>query len=418
MKTKAAICVLLLIVLLSGCSSGKLNTAEQREFKYKYSRLLPFGIQIELGDAYVVTQATNFTSKYMAVLYNRSYRTLTGDEEKILFSDHYMDKMENADEYFQKIKEFYTEYKVTTELSRTDVHHVIMIGDDAYVNLTAYVVLQDCVTNDIAKDIGFSGIAGTLSQEYNLKIQYKNKEYRLYDIERVEGEKNIADFSLLAGKFEVPDIFETVEVIDNTGKYAEKASDTAQDVITAENPEGKKSESEAEKTSENTEGQTAENSNDKTSKKQPVTKENTSKDAADQEKLSEVRSFISLLAAKQNNRNYETMVGNEDYALLSDDYIAVLNREYNDIEYTKQVYVDKQLSTELVSVDIKSIDVRKNAYVVNVDIVSKITHCISEEEAKNIGYTGGIGSNGVMSFIYTVAEIDGELKLVNSKQTR
>ena len=41
--------------------------------------------------------------------------------------------------------------------------------------------------------------------------------------------------------------------------------------------------------------------------------------------------FIGSLAAKQNNRNYETMSGDEDYSLLSDEYIAALNKKVNDL---------------------------------------------------------------------------------------
>lgn len=383
MKLKTLLCTILCVFLLSGCSNISLDNVHEQEFKYKYSKITLFGDQKETNETFTVDQAMEFTTKYLSVLYNRSGQTATGEEEKLLYSDEYMKKVGNVDDYFANLRDFYNEYQVKTELAKTEINHVIMVGGDAYVNVVAYVSLKDALSDSVANQIGFkNGIGGTNTAEFNMKLKYENREYKLYDMETVDNEGSLTSFAGLAGTIE----YETVEERTDTVAEVTVIDDT--DKVSEEEVSG---------------GKVA---------------ENTHEDATNQQKIAQVKNFIYDLASRQNNRNYQTLAGNEDYPLLSNEYIAELNKSRDDVSYTKEVYNALQLSTEVVGISINEIQVKKDAFVVAFDVTTKITSCISDERAKQIGYTGGIGSTGTMSFVYTVREIDGGLKLVNSRQTR
>lgn len=383
MKLKQILCIVLCALFLSGCSGINLDNIHEQEFKYKYSKITLSGDQKETTETFTVDQAMEFTTKYLSVLYNRAADTASGEEERLLYSDEYIEKVGNVDDYFANLRDFYSEYDVKTELSKTEIDHVIMVGGDAYVNVTAYVSLKNALSDSVAKQIGFkNGIGGTNTAEFNMKLKYENKEYKLYDMESVENEGSLTSFAGLAGTIE----YETVE----------ERTETVADITVVDDTE-KLSEEEI------SGGQVA---------------ENTHEDATNQQKIAQVRNFINDIAYRQHNRNYQTLAGNEDYPLLSSEYIAELNKTRDDVSYTKEVYQALQLTTEVVGVSINEIQVKKDAFVVSFDVTTRITSCISEDRAKQIGYTGGIGSTGTMSFVYTIREIDGSLKLVNSVQTR
>ena len=209
--------------------------------------------------------------------------------------------------------------------------------------------------------------------EFNLKLKYENKEYKIYDMEWVEKEGNLLPFK-------------------NYVSAEAYNKDEAQIINSLSSSSGVTHEG--------------------------VITENSKKDLTDEIRIGELKKFINNLASRQQNRSYKTLKGDEDYEFLSDEYIAKVNAERDDMAYTRKIYNDLKLVTKLIATDIKTIEIKKDCFVVTVDITSQLKGCVSESKAVEIGYTGGIGSNGVMSFIYTVKEIDGSFKITDSIQTK
>jgi len=369
MKFKKLLIILLIPLILASCSKISLDNAENLEFTHKYAKTTLFGNQKKINKTYPVTQACDFTNKYVALLFNRDYRNVTGREGEILYADSY----NPGEEYFEAVKKYYTSVSAVTEVSSTKINHVIMIGGDAYVNVTANIILKQCESNISAKTIGFTnGVGSTMPCELNLKLKFKGTEYTLYGMDWVENENSLMNFAYYG----------------NTDAYNE---DEAEVISALDKTTG------------------IENAGD--------IRQFNEADVSDAAFLGRIKGFINNLAAKQNNRDYKTLSGDEDYPLLSDEYIRELSKERDDVSYTKETYSKLKLVTELEKTDIKSVEFRKDEIFITVDITSKIKECASEDTAVQMGYTGGIGSSGVMSFEYTVKEINGSLKLVDSNQT-
>ncbi len=370
MKFHKLILLLLIPFILCSCEKIDISNAHELDFIHKYSKVTLFGNQKEINKTYTVTQACDFVNKYLPLLYSRSYLSVTGEEEKILYSESF----KREEDYEQSVKSYYTGASAETEVTSIRPKHVIMIGGDAYVNAAATVTLTACESDIAAKSIGFeNGIGSSMPCEFNLKLKYENKEYKVYDMEWVEKEGNLLPFK----NYVSADAYNTDEaqIINSL---------TASSGITND-------------------GEITENSE---------------KDLTDEVRIGELKKFINNLASRQQNRSYKTLKGNEDYEFLSDEYIAEVNAERDDMAYTRKIYNDLKLATKLIATDIKNIEIKKDCFVVTVDITSQIKECISESRAIEIGYTGGIGSNGVMSFIYTVKEIDGSFKIADSIQTK
>lgn len=370
MKLYRLIAVLAAIVMLSACGSTDISNVHELEFTYKYARVTAFGNQKQIDKTYTVEQACDFVSKYLPLLYTRNHSTVTGKEENLLYSD----SLERPDSYYDAVKSYYTDHSAETEVSDIKVKHVIMTGGDAYVNVVSSITLTACESDIAAEKIGFeNGIGSTVPCELNLKLKYENKEYRLFDIEWVEKEGCLLPF----------ESYRSAEAY-NSDEAEIKADLNSLCGVDAEGE----------------------------------IRENTENDLSDETRIGELKKFINDLAARQNNRNYKTLKGDEDYEFLSDEYIEFLNKDRDDISYTKDVYRELELVTKLTETDIKTIEVKKDGFIVTVDITSQIKGCVSESKAVEIGYTGGIGSTGVMSFIYTVKDINGSFKLADSIQTK
>lgn len=370
MKLYRFIPLILIPFILCSCAKIDISNVDELDFTYKYSRTTLFGNQKEIAKTFTVTQACDFVNKYLPLLYTRSYLTVTGSEEDILYAEGF----EREESYKDEVRNYYIGSSAETEVSSIKINHVIMVGGDAYVNAKATVTLKSCESDIAAKSIGFeNGIGSSATCELNLKLKYENKEYKIYDIKWVEDEGNLLPFKN----------YVSAEIYN---------SDEAQIINSLTLTSGIANEGE-------------------------IT-ENTEADLTDNNRIGEVKKFINNLASRQQNRNYRTLKGNEDYEFLSDEYISKVNKERDDVAYTKQVYNNLKLVTKLTDTDIKTIEVKKDCFVITVDITSQIKECVSENKAYEIGYTGGIGSTGVMSFIYTVKEIDGVFKLTDSVQTR
>ncbi len=370
MKLYKLILLFLIPFILCSCAKIDISNVHELDFTHKYSRVTIFGNQKKINKTYTVTQACDFVDKYLPLLYTRSYLTVTGDEEKILYAEGF----EREEGYAESVKNYYTGASAETEVTAIRPKHVIMIGGDAYVNTQATITLTSCESGIAAKSIGFdNGIGSSMPCELNLKLKYENKEYKIYDMQWVEKEGNLLPFKS----------YVNAEVYN---------SDDAQIInsLTASS-------------------QTL---------NEGVIKENTEKDLTDKARIGELKKFINNLASRQQNRNYKTLKGNEDYEFLSEEYIAKVNAERDDMAYTRKIYNDLKLVTKLTATDIKTIEIKKDCFVVTVDIISQIKGCVSESKAVEIGYTGGIGSTGVMSFIYTVKEIDGSFKITDSVQMK
>lgn len=363
MKLKKLLILLIIPFIFSSCTKITLDNAEDLEFEYKYSKITLFGNQKKINKTYTVSQAYDFTKKYVAQLYNRDYRNITGTEEKILYWDSY----DPGEEYYETVKKYYSSVNCVTEVSSVKVNHIIMISGDAYVNVTVNVMLKDCESNISAKTVGFpNGIGSTMPAELNLKLKFRGTEYTLYDMEWVEKENSLQSFAYYG----------------STDAY----------------------------NSDEAEVKTALNLSSETENKGEI-RSFTDEDAADAALIGRIKGFINNLAAKQNNRDYKTFSGDEDYPLLSDEYIKKLNAERDDVSYTKKVYRDYKLVTELINTDIKSLEFRKDCVVISSDITFRLKECVSNDMAISMGFEKGIGSERTISYIFTVKEIDGSLKI-------
>lgn len=127
-------------------------------------------------------------------------------------------------------------------------------------------------------------------------------------------------------------------------------------------------------------------------------------------------SFVYAVSKAQNDRIYDKFTGDEDYIYLSQAYKDELNKERDDVKYTKEIYTRFQLSTEFISSKVNSVTKTDSGYTLNVTLVTKLLNCISDDVAKNIGYPDGVGSESEMTVEYYVVEENGEFKLNGSKQ--
>ncbi len=370
MKFSKLLIFLLIPVIFSSCSRITLQNIDEQEFSYKYSKITLFGNQKKINKTYTVEQACDFTEKYISLIYNRSFRNVENKEEKILFSKSYTP----SEGYTEGVKNFYTSASAVTEVSDIKIKNVIMVGGDAYVNAEVNIILKACESDIAAKSLGFpDGIGSTQKSQLNLKLIYENNEYKLYDISWVEEDGYLLSF----------EHYGTAEAYNEDEAQIVSSLDLSCNVENA-----------------------------------GEIRQNTEEDLTDIARIGELKRFINNLASKQNNRDYKTLKGNEDYPLLSDEYIAKLNSDTDDITNTKNVYSNLKLSTKLTDTDITNIEVRKDGFVVTVNMTLRMLSCISDERAKSMGFTGGIGSDREMTFVQTVKDINGSFKLVNSQQTK
>ena len=131
--------------------------------------------------------------------------------------------------------------------------------------------------------------------------------------------------------------------------------------------------------------------------------------------IEEVSTLIKNVLYTQNNRDYKTFKGNEDYQYLSSSLKAELNKDVDDVAQTKNLYNEYKLNTQYINHNIVSIVKTEEGFTVLTDVKVKIAECKSEELAKRLGFTGGIGSERIMRYSYTIAQENGVYKVFKSK---
>ncbi len=370
MKKIVLVLFLVFIVLLTGCSEKiTLDNIENVQTEYKYSKVSINGKITESPENMIITDAKEFANKFISIQFTRAYgEKTTKDNELIMYTDSYKEKNKDIlEKDIEKAKDFINKYKLATEVQGIKYNRIINIGGDAFVNAVATVRLIDCAYNEVAQLMGFAdGINSNAYCEYNIKMEYIDGEYFIYDYEIIQKDgflKPLAYYN---------------DGIDLSGE------------ITDENP------------NEPVEEQKEETEEDKKTLTAKV--------------KSEITDLVNKVSHAQHNRDYKSFKGDEDYKYLSESYKAELNKERDDVKFTKDAYTRFKIHTQFISATITNISQDGDRFVVDTDVKSKIVECLNDEVAKNIGYPGGIGSESIIKVRYIVADENGQWKVTSSKQ--
>lgn len=130
----------------------------------------------------------------------------------------------------------------------------------------------------------------------------------------------------------------------------------------------------------------------------------------------EIKAVVRKVAYAQNHRDYKVFKGDEDYPYLSESFKAELNKDRDDVKFTKEVYEKYKINTEFISATIKSMQISGDKCKISLDIRTRLVECINNDVAKNLGFPNGIGSETVIPYVYTVGTENGEFKVFNTKQ--
>ena len=100
-----------------------------------------------------------------------------------MFSEEYLEKnKQSAEDKILYIKGLYSNYGITTELMGIDYESIVDVNGDAYVKCVAKVRLTECNNPVVAGIIGYtSGVNSNALCAYNIKLQYVDRGYIVYD---------------------------------------------------------------------------------------------------------------------------------------------------------------------------------------------------------------------------------------------
>ena len=226
MKKLSLLFILSLTIIMTACGNKiTLSNVDTFENNYKYSKV-SMGKIVEAKRDAIMEDAEEFVSKYLSVIYNRSYKNNTGmEQETILYDKEYFDANKGEIEgNIQFIKDFYQKYALTTELVNIDYKNIVNVNGDAYVTCVARVRLTECNNVSVAKILGFKdGINSNASCKYKLKLKYAEKGYTITHYEIVKDPGYMLPFK------------EYEEIIENTMTEEEKLSHFAYLVSKAQN---------------------------------------------------------------------------------------------------------------------------------------------------------------------------------------
>lgn len=187
----------LFIFLMSGCSQAiNLDNIQDYETEYKYSKVSGGKIK-ECSEDAVISDIKDFTNKYLSVVFNRSYKdNRTLEHETIMYSESYLEKnQKKLEDEISYVKDFYKEYELTTEFLNVDFEKIINVNGHAYVTCVAKIKLISCSDMEVAKILGFGGVNGNVPIKYNLKFEYKDRAYSVYDYNVVEEDGYLKPFT-------------------------------------------------------------------------------------------------------------------------------------------------------------------------------------------------------------------------------
>lgn len=125
--------------------------------------------------------------------------------------------------------------------------------------------------------------------------------------------------------------------------------------------------------------------------------------------------FVFVVSKTQNDRVYYELSGDEDYKYLSKAYRKYLNKDRDDVKYTRDLYIKYKMSTKLMGCTVEKIEKTDMGYIVRATLDIKLLECVNERMAKSSGFPEGIGSIEKKKYDYYIIEEDGEFKVDNMK---
>ena len=185
---KILLVLLITIFIFTGCSAGiNLDNVDEFENTYKYSTI-KMGKFKECSEDEIISDAKEFTEKFLTIVFNRSYKdNRTLEQETVMFADSFLENnKESLEDSLKHTKDFYKEYELATELSNVEYNNIVNVSGDAYVYCTAKVRLKECNDKKVIGILGFDGVNSTVTALYKLKLKYINRSYCVYDYERIE----------------------------------------------------------------------------------------------------------------------------------------------------------------------------------------------------------------------------------------
>lgn len=185
-----------IVFLLSGCSEKiTLENIEKLETQYDYSTVLMNKYVKESKETKIITDAKEFSKKFISVQLTRGYDDKTGvEKEKLMYTEEYIEAQgEKLEEALMDVVEFYNKYELKTEVQSVDYNRIINLNGDAFVNAVAKVRLIECNDTKIADILGYKdGMNSNVLCEYNIKMKYLNGDYYVYDYNIVEKEGQLS----------------------------------------------------------------------------------------------------------------------------------------------------------------------------------------------------------------------------------
>ena len=179
-----SLAVIMVLSLFTGCGEKiTLENVENYETSHRYSKVSGGSLK-QCAETKIIKDAKEFTNQFLTIMYNRTYKANTSVEhETIMFSDEYLEKnKQSAEEKILYIKGLYSNYGISTELMGIDYESIVDVNGDAYVKCVAKVRLTECNNPVVAGLIGYSsGVNSNALCAYNIKLQYKDRNYIVYD---------------------------------------------------------------------------------------------------------------------------------------------------------------------------------------------------------------------------------------------
>ncbi len=176
--------LIILLVFLTGCAEKiTLENVDDYTTDFRYSKVSGGALK-QCAETKIIKDAKEFTNQFLSIMYNRTYKANTSVEhETIMFSEEYLEKnKQNAEEKILYIKELYSNYGISTELMGIDYESIVDCNGDAYVKCVAKVRLTECNNPVVAGIIGYeTGVNSNALCAYNIKLQYKDRSYIVYD---------------------------------------------------------------------------------------------------------------------------------------------------------------------------------------------------------------------------------------------
>ena len=200
MRIRKLICVLLLAAILTACAAKAerlsfdvtMDTVSDIETLFQFS-VVKNGMLNQIDESNSeIAAVKELITRWAMLQTNRSYTTITGEEEYETYHQSYISKINEdigLDEELEEISDaehtvaIYNSYKLKTSFVEISLNQVIIGDGFAYARVNVTDRVTDCKSDKIATNIGYvGGIGDFKSRIYYCTLIKTDGEYLIYDI--------------------------------------------------------------------------------------------------------------------------------------------------------------------------------------------------------------------------------------------